>query len=56
MACDVRPSQKISRNIESSGAEGRKHDPRSYLAVRRSSDSFGGKEERLAVSAAIWVQ
>jgi hypothetical protein len=49
----MRPSQKISRNIESSGAEGREHDSRGYLAVRGSADSFGGKEEQLVVDAAI---
>jgi hypothetical protein len=45
----VRPSQKVSQKSESSGAEGREYDPAGYLAVPGSTDSFGGKEERLKI-------
>jgi hypothetical protein len=51
--CNVRPSQKVSKNSKGNRAEGREYDSRGYLAVPRSTDRFGGKEERLVVSAAI---
>ena len=50
IAGDLRPSQKVSQNFESSRAEGREYDPAGYLAVPGSADSFGGKEERLKIS------